>query len=348
VSCARLRHAPAAAAAGSAGGAAAVPDAMAGAPDAGREVGAALPRAGARRALRQRGDETRPRGLARLRPGVCLGFIATLAVAGLALSNPLQVAFLLAVTLLALWTSGALRAALPYLRVALYVGAFLALLNPVFSQGGLDVLWEATLGPLTVKITVQGIVFGVVSALRLAVVTLAFALFTLVIDPDEQLGLLSRLSFRSGLVLSLAARLFPVFSRDAARLSDAQRSRGVELDRGRRRDRAAARVPLLSALLTRSLERAVDVAASMEARAYGSGRRTRWTRRRRWGAADVVTATAALAAAAALVGGLVAGAFAYGFFPLLDDPWAMLASAWWIVLAPALAVPLVVTRPWRR
>lgn len=314
-----------------------------GSPRAGRER-----RVGDRRAVRRRAGEAAPRGLARVRPGVCLGFIAALAVAGLAVSNPFQVAFLLAVTLLALWTSGALPAALPYLRVAVYVGAFLALLNPVFSHGGLDVLWETSLGPLTVAITVQGIVFGLTSALRLAVVTLAFALFTLVIDPDEQLGLLSRLSFRSGLVLSLAARLFPVVSRDAARLSDAQRARGVELDRGRRRERAAARIPLLSALLTRSLERAVDVAASMEARAYGSGRRTRWARRRPWSTADVATAAAALAAAIALVGGLARGAFAYDFFPLLDDPWAAFASPWWLALAAALAIPLVVTRPWRR
>jgi energy-coupling factor transport system permease protein len=271
-----------------------------------------------------------------------------LAVAGLTVANPVQVAVLLAVTLASLWASGALRAAVPYLRIALYVGAFLALLNPIFSRAGLDVLWETTLGPLTVKVTVQGIAFGVTSALRLATVTLAFALFTLVIDPDEQLGLLSRLSFRSGLVLSLAARLFPVFSRDAARLADAQRARGVELDRGSRRERAAARVPLLAALLTRSLERAVDVAASMEARAYGSGGRTRWVRRRRWTAVDVLTAAAAVLAGVALAGGLATGAFAYDFFPLLVDPWAMLASGWWLALALALAAPLVVTRPWRR
>jgi len=301
-----------------------------------------------RRTVRRRAPEATPRGLARLRPGVCLGFIAALGIAGLALASPVQVAVLLAVTLLSLWASGALRAAVPYLKVALYVGAFLALLNPIFSRGGLDVLWQTTLGPLTVKLTVQGIAFGVTSALRLATVTLAFALFTLVIDPDEQLGLLSRLSFRSGLVLSLAARLFPVFSRDAARLADAQRARGVELDRGRRRERAAARVPLLAALLTRSLERAVDVAASMEARAYGSGGRTRWVRRRRWTAADVLTAAAAAVAGVALVGGLATGAFAYDFFPLLDDPWAMLANGWWLALAVALAAPLVVTRPWRR
>jgi energy-coupling factor transport system permease protein len=326
-------------------------EAATGAATAGRPApGVGAERTDARRAgrARRRPGTAPARGLSRLRPGICLSFVTVLAVAGLALSNPLQVAVLLAVTLLALWISGALRAALPYLRIALYVGAFLALLNPIFSRGGLDVLWEAALGPLAVKVTVQGIAFGITSALRLATVTLAFAVFTLVIDADEQLGLLSRLSFRSGLVLSLAARLFPVFSRDAARLADAQRARGVELDRGNRRARAAARVPLLSALLTRSLERAVDVAASMEARAYGSGGRSRWARRRRWTAADAVTVGAMATAVAALLGGLLSGAFAYEFFPLLDDPWTGMTGGWWLALAPSLAAPLLATAPWPR
>jgi energy-coupling factor transport system permease protein len=300
------------------------------------------------RTVRRRSTAVRPHGLSRVRPAVCLGYITVLGLTGLALSNPVQVALLLAIVLAALAISGVMRAALPYLRIALYVGAFLALLNPVFSRGGLDVLFAADLGPFTVTVTLQGIVFGITSALRLATVTLAFALFTLVIDPDEQLGLLSRLSFRSGLVLSLATRLFPVVSRDAARLADAQRARGVELDRGTRRQRAAARIPLLSALLTRSLERAVDVAASMEARAYGAASRSRWIRRRRWSVVDAGTAGAAILAAAALLGGLALGAFAYDFFPLLDDVWTGLADTWWLTLAASLAVPLGLTTLWPR
>ncbi len=297
-------------------------------------------------ARRARGP--RRHGLARTRPVASLAYVVALALAGFVLTDPLQLVALLAVLFAALGLAGKLRASLPYLRVALYVGGFLAILNPLFSQGGLDVLWQAHLPLLQIRVTIQGVAFGVSTALRLSAVLIAFALYNLVLDPDDQLGIMSRFSFRSGLVVSLATRLVPVLSRDAERITDAQRSRGVELDRGRRRDRAAARIPLLSALLTQSLERAMDIAASMEARGYGRGGRTRWQPERRWRFADGATAAAAGLAVAALIGGLVAGAFQYDFYPLLDDPWAPLADPWWLLALAALAAPLCVEARWRR
>lgn len=288
------------------------------------------------------------RGLAARRPAAAAAYVGALALAALALQNPVQVGVILALIVAVLALSGSLRDALPYARVALAVGLFLAVLNPLFSGAGLDVLWEADLGLLTVTVTLQGIVFGLVTALRLTAVVLAFALFNVALDPDDQLGMMSAVSFRSGLVLSLASRLFPVLSRDAARLTDAQRSRGVELDRGTRRERAAARVPLLSALLTRSLERAVDIAAAMEARGYGGARRSRWLHRRPWRAADVALAGGAALAALALVTALVGGRVSYDFFPLLDDPWAQLLDPWWLLATLALALPAVLILGGRR
>ena len=269
--------------------------------------------------------------------------MAAVAFAALVVVNPLQATILLALIVALLAASGRLRASLPYVRVALAVGLFLAVLNPFFSRGGLTVLWESDLGPLDLTLTLEGLAYGVTTALRLTAVVLAFALFNVALDPDDQLGLLSRFSFRSGLVLSLAARLLPVLSADGSHIADAQRSRGMELDRGTRRERAAARLPLLGVLLTRSLERAVDVAAAMEARGYGSGRRSRWLHRRPWRAADLALAGGAVLAAAALLGGLLRGTVAYDFFPLLDDPWAQLADPWWLLTLAALALPAVLT-----
>jgi energy-coupling factor transport system permease protein len=277
--------------------------------------------------------------LARRQPAASAAYVAAVAFAALVVANPLQVAILLGMIVGLLAASGRLRASLPYVRVALAVGLFLAILNPFFSRGGLDVLWHADLWIFDITLTLQGLVYGVTTALRLTAVVLAFALFNVALEADDQLGLLSRFSFRSGLVLSLAARLLPVLSGDGSHIADAQRSRGMELDLGTRRARAAARLPLLGALLTRSLERAVDVAAAMESRGYGSGRRSQWLHRRPWRAVDVALAGGALLAAAALVAGLLRGAVAYDFFPLLDGPWAQLTDPWWIVTVAALAVP---------
>lgn len=287
-------------------------------------------------------------GIRRLRPGVAFAFTLTLAGAALIVTNPLQSAVLLVLIVAALATSRLLRASWPYVRISLYIAAVVLVVNPLFGAGGLDVLWSWDLGLFEISITIQGIVFGISSALRLAGVILAFSLLNLAVDPDDQLALMSRLSFRSGLVLSLASRLLPVFSRDATRITDAQRARGVPLDQGRRRDRAAARLPLLACMLTQSLERTVDVAASMESRGYGAGRRTLWVRRRRWAAADVIALAATGAVVAALVAGVVAGAWSYTFFPLLEDPWTAMPAPVWLAVLAGLLIPLIVTSPWRR
>lgn len=286
------------------------------------------------------------RGLARRQPAAIAAYAGALALAALVLVNPLQITVVLALCIIVLLVAGLGRAAWPYLKTGLFIGGFLAVLNPLISNGGSTVLWQINVGIAHESITIQGIAYGLTTALRIIAVIMTFALFTLVLDADDQLDLMSRLSFRTGLIFSLASRLLPVFSRDATRISDAQRARGVELDAGRRRARIAARVPLLAALLAQSLERAVDIAASMEARGFGARERSRWSHGRRWRAADVLVTAAALAAAVTLIGGLVTGSFSYTFYPLLDDPWIQLASVWWLLALAALAVPLLWTLPW--
>jgi energy-coupling factor transport system permease protein len=298
------------------------------------------------RARRRRWAGTPPaHGLAAVHPLAALACVAALMLAGFVIANPFQVGLLLLVLLLVLAFAGRLRAAWPYLRFALYIAVFLAIINPLVSRGGVTVLWEMEFGPFELKLTLQGIYYGLGTALRLCVVVAAFALYNVLLDADEQLGIMSAVSFRSGLIVSLATRLFPVLSRDAAHIADAQRSRGVELDRGRWRRRVAARLPLLGALLSQSLERAMDVAESMEARGYGRRGRTRWRRGRRWRATDIAVLALSALSLIVLVVGLVTGAFKYSYFPLLDDPMTGFTAATWLVtlallVAACLLAPL--------
>ena len=97
--------------------------------------------------------------------------------------------------------------------------------------------------------------------LRAAVAMVAFAVYSACVDPDRVLRALRPLAGRSALTASLISRLVPVAAADAARLRDAAGLRGP----------AAApvgRAPLARRLLAGSLDRAVDVAATLELRGY--------------------------------------------------------------------------------
>ena len=86
--------------------------------------------------------------------------------------------------------------------------------------------------------------------------------------PTRLLRMFRRLSFRSALTATLATRMMPVLAADSQRLAEAQRTRP-----GGARGGARGRVALLSAVVGGSLDRAMDVAATLEVRGFATPRR---------------------------------------------------------------------------
>src|SRR5205085_12280781 len=115
-----------------------------------------------------------------------------------------------------------------------------------------------------VDVTGEALGYGVILGARAMVVIACFALHSAAVDPDELLRAFRRLGFRSALTTALATRMVPVLARDARRLRDAQRCRP---------GRPASRLALIRAVTAGALDRAVDVAATLEVRGYGGGRR---------------------------------------------------------------------------
>ena len=147
------------------------------------------------------------------------------------------------------------------------IALLFALINPFVSRNGLTVF--ARLGEVPpfgqVDLTVEALVYGGVFGLRVLVIVGAFALFSAAVDPDELLRLFRRVSPRSALTAVLATRMMPVLARDAARLDEARRCRADGGGEGR-----LARLAVLRAVATGSLDRAMDVAATLEVRGYGA------------------------------------------------------------------------------
>jgi energy-coupling factor transport system permease protein len=141
------------------------------------------------------------------------------------------------------------------------------------------------------------------------VIVLCCALFTAAVDPDAVLRLFRRVSFRSALTAALATRLVPVLARDARRMSDARACR----------PRPVSRVAVLRAVAAGALDRAVDVAATLEIRGYGAAgaappARAPWSRH------DLAFAAAAVALVALTVAARVAGVGHFATYPTFDMP----------------------------
>ena len=139
-----------------------------------------------------------------------------------------------------------------------------------------------------------------------------FALLTAAVDPDCLLRLFRRISFRSALAAALATRLLPVLARDAQRLDDARRCRAGAAATGR-----AGNVAVVRALATGALDRALDVAATLEVRGYGAAHRSVYTREP-CSRHDLAFAASAGAIVALAVGARAGGMADFGYYPTLS------------------------------
>jgi energy-coupling factor transport system permease protein len=184
------------------------------------------------------------------------------------------------------------------LRLALPFAVLVVVINGLVSQRGATVVFRGgTLLGHRFDVTAEALGWGAVTAMQICCVFLAFGLFAAVVDPDELLKLMRRVSYRSALTGSLATRLVPVIARDAARMGDAARCRPDP----------PGRLEVTRAALTGALERSVEVAAALEVRGYSVARPGR-RERRPWSRHDWRVAAGAALAAGSAIAASVAGA----------------------------------------
>jgi energy-coupling factor transport system permease protein len=289
-------------------------------------------------------------GASRLRddtdPRAVLGYLGAVMIVAFSIQHPLYLALLTASVWLVLVSLVPRHVFAPYLTYGSLAALGVMLINPLVSRAGASVLWTGPtlpfVGPFTVS--AEAIVFGLGMGLRLLCIVAVFALYSTIVDPDALYRLLAPFSEATALVVAMSIRLFPTTARDAVRIMDAQRSRGLRLDSGSWSGRVRSRGPVMDALLMTSLERAMGLAEALEARGFG---RTGRTRLPGAGFAPRDHRVGALALAILLVGMAVAlGPGRYAYYPVLPDPARPLDVALAAALAVLVAMPLALE--WRR
>jgi len=115
---------------------------------------------------------------------------------------------------------------------------------------------------------VQAIAFGI----RFLGIVSAFSLFFMTTSADD-LGLaLEKIHapYAIAFTFTTAVRLVPTMAIDAQTVVDAQRSRGLELDKGNLMKRIRNYIPILIPLIISAIRRSVELAEALEARAFGA------------------------------------------------------------------------------
>jgi len=206
---------------------------------------------------------SRPRPLQSASPGAAVAYLGALVVVAFLYSSPLVLAAAGIAAALAGHLAGADRAVRAALRMGLSLALLIVVVNALVVNRGETVLLRLGELPLLgrVDVTAEALAAGAVIGLRAAVAMVGFAVYSACVDPDRVLRALRPLAGRSALTAALISRLVPVAAADAARLREAGSLRGP----------AAAplgRAALVRRLTAGSLDRAVDVAATLELRGY--------------------------------------------------------------------------------
>lgn len=208
------------------------------------------------------------------------------------------------------------------------------LLDLLVSHAGTHVLvtlpgWLPAIGG---GLTLESAIYGLDVGLGIAAGSVAVAVLVVATEPHQLVDAMPGFLARSGGAMAASLAVLPGVGRSAQAILDAQRMRGWR-PRGPRSWRDVA-VPLL----VTAMEDSTQLAEAMEARAYGSGRRTRYAPAA-WSGADAVVALASLLVLCGLVAARALGALAdWSPYP---SPAAPAVSPAAVGLCLLLATPLL-------
>lgn len=144
------------------------------------------------------------------------------------------------------------------------------LINPLLNHRGSHFLFYLRGNP----ITLEAVVYGVLMVLSFCIVLLLFISYNSMITSHKFLYLFSRISPQLALLTMITLRFVPLFIWRLRTITTIQKTRGIQVESGKLKERAANGMRLVEILLTSSLEEALQTADSMEARGYGVTKRT--------------------------------------------------------------------------
>ncbi|MGI6588845.1 MAG: energy-coupling factor transporter transmembrane component T [Peptococcia bacterium] len=214
----------------------------------------------------------------RLHPVTVLLYLGAVVFLSLFYAHPFFLLSLFIAVGIVILSYGLGREWLGYLKVGFGFLLVIMIVNVLFVRAGSTVL---LLGPTLpglgrIRITGEALCYGMGMGLRLLVIISVFCLLMYVLHPDHLLRLLGGMSYKTALTLGLSLRLFPLMRADFLRITEVQQCRGVNFRAKKKKDKVRQIIPVLRVLLLSSLERAFQLAESLQARGYGLGRRSHY------------------------------------------------------------------------
>ena len=282
-------------------------------------------------------------------PAAVLVYLSVLLVLSLLYENPLYLLALLFFLALLIKGVDGMEIWGKFLKTGVFLMLIVMIINPLIIRAGATIIWHGPEVPYLGKLDIskEALYYGAASSIRLLVIVSIFCLYNLMINPDKVLNLFSRVAGKSVLMIALSTRMFPTMVRDLKRIKEVLQFRGVDFDEGSLWEKVKKYSCLYNVLLLSSLEDSMVIAEAMQARAFGSGKRSVYSQnvlRPR----DILCMGGSLLALFAAIWCLQYGCGQYSFYPeadlLIKDRKTLVALS---VVLFYLSVPLILNEVWK-
>ena len=284
-----------------------------------------------------------------LHPAAVLVYLNVLFVLSLLYENPLYLLGLFFFLILLIIEVDGMEAWSGFLKAGVALMLIIMIINSLVIRAGATIIWHGPELPILGKldISMEALYYGAVSSIRLLVIISIFCLYNLMINPDKVLNLFSKVAGKSVLIIALSARMLPTMARDLKRIKEVQQFRGVDFDEGSLWARVKKYSCLYNVLLLSSLEDSLEIAESMQARAFGSGKRSVYSRnilRPR----DIICLAVSFLGLFTAIWGLHYGYGQYTFYPradfLINDRITLITLS---VVLFYMSVPIILSEGWK-
>ena len=171
--------------------------------------------------------------------------------------------------LLVLLVYGAIGKALRNLRRIWFLLLSIAIVSivswSVFARGSTPVFW---------RVSWEGVLFGLGAAIKIDSMIISGLIFLSTTRTEEiVLGLIRlRIPYQAAFAFSLAIRMVPTIIGTAVTVTEAQRSRGLDLTGGNPLTRLRKHIPLLVPIFLHTLRNTDQLAKALESRGFGARR----------------------------------------------------------------------------
>lgn len=277
----------------------------------------------------------------KLHPLTQIMIVSVYIIVLLVINNPLYIIAIELSLLLLSEIDGSFEDVLKTAKFLLPDVLFIILLNPIVNQNGKTVLAHvALIHVIKFKITLEAVIYGIISGLKLTGITLVFGLANVTIHPDRLFGFLIKYLGSSALLMSITFRLFPEISASYKRIIETEKLRGNDITVGNFIERIKKQGSVINILFQSSIENSGDISEAMYARGLGAGRRSCYFYEK-YSIYDAVFIIINSAIIALLIYFQLRGLNKCTFFPAFENPLGRISAAGIILCTAFYAVPLI-------